>query len=176
MPNFTPSALEAALPLLAGVVAILVGFSRASGTDTAPSERAKKVLRWVGPALIAFGIFLLLASLTHRPPITAGGIVNSMKAQLSLPMRVDDDTRLDDVRALSETEIGYFLTLTTTSKAQLPGNPLAQQLQEHIKGGACQNPDYEKLLTAGISLRIAYETQDHAEVTQVVVTPADCEY
>ncbi len=93
---------------------------------------------------------------------------------MKLPVAVDDDTRLDDVRAISKKELGYFLTLTKLTKAQLDGSQIGKQLESGLRAGACQNPDYLKLLKAGIALRVIYQTRDQADVTQIAVVPKDC--
>ena len=173
MSNINASTIEAAIPFVGGVVGILIGVGIIPSANTPWAEKAKKILRWGGPALIAFAIFLFMMGSTPESG-QAETIVTGMKAKMALPVLVDDDTQLDDVRALSDKEIGYFLTLTTVTKTQLTGNPLAHQLESNLRGGACQNPDYVKLFKAGISLRIAYQTVDNAEVIQVVMAPGDC--
>jgi|GEM_PF-5597968 len=93
---------------------------------------------------------------------------------MTLPAQVDDDTRLDDVRAVAKRELGYFLTLTRLSKAQFAGNPIAKKLDSGLRAGACQNPSYATLFKAGLSVRMTYQTQDQAEVARIVMVPKDC--
>ena len=136
-------------------------------------ERAKKVLRWLSPALIALGTCLFMGGCTSES-VDAGIIATGMKAKMKLPVQVDDDTRLDDVRATSKMELGYFLTLTRMTKSQLDASQFAQQLESNLRGGACENADYTKLFKAGISIRLTYQTQDLAEVARIVLVPKDC--
>jgi len=128
-------------------------------------------LRWVSPALIVFGIFLFNCK---SEPADAEALAAGMKAKMKLPVRVDDDTRLDDVRAISTRELGYFLTLTRLTKSELGASPIARQLETSLRGGACQNPSYLALFKAGISVRVTYQTRDQAEVTRVIMVPKDC--
>ena len=124
--------------------------------------------------LLALG-FLLFANGCPKPAPThdAESVAAGMKAKMKLPVDVDADTQLDDVRANSKTELGYFLTLTRTTKATLDPN-LAKQMETILRGGACSNPAYATILKAGISVSLAYRTQDHADVTRIVIAPKDC--
>ena len=92
------------------------------------------------PALIVFGIFLF-ANDCASESVDAETIASGMKTKMKLPVRVDDDTRLDYVRAITKTELGYFLTLTRMTKSQLGANSIAKQLGEAglEGGGACGN-------------------------------------
>ena len=87
---------------------------------------------------------------------------------------MDDDTRLDDVRALSTTELGYFMTLTRMTKAQADAAAIAKPLEANLRGNACKDANYAKFFQAGIALRITYQSQDQAEVVSVVMLPKDC--
>ena len=148
MGDFKVSSVEAAIPCVAGVFGLLIGFGKGTTVDKSRSDRAKKILRWVSPALIVFGIFLF-ANDCASESVDAETIASGMKTKMKLPVRVDDDTRLDDVRAISKRELGYFLTLTRMTKSQLGANPIAKQLESGLRGGACGNPNYVKLFKAG---------------------------
>jgi hypothetical protein len=115
---------------------------------------------------------VLLAGCPSRPP-DAGALAASMKAKMKLPYDVDGETRLDDVRGTSKTELGYFLTLTKTTKATLDPN-LGKSLESMLRGGACQDPNYRVILKAGFSVAIVYRTQDQADVARIVIAPKDC--
>jgi hypothetical protein len=171
--NFNASSLEPAIPFVAGVVGILIGFGKRTSVRTLRSETAKKLLRWLSPVLVVSGIFLFVSNCASESG-DAEGIATGMKTKMKLPVQVDDDTRLDDVRAISKRELGYFLTLTRMTKSQLDANPIAKQLESNLRGGACQNQNYTTLFKAGISLRMTYQTQDQAEVTRIVMAPKDC--
>jgi len=99
-------------------------------------------------------------------------LVREIKIKLKLPTEVDDNTRLDDVRALSETEVGYFLTLTRTSETE-DGKPLAGPIEAMLRAQACENPSYTQLFEAGLSLRMTYQ-KDQVEIARIKLTPSDC--
>jgi hypothetical protein len=135
----------------------------------ARSSKTARALRW---PLVLFGTLMFATACRSRGP-DAEALATGMKAKMTLPVAVDGETRLDDVRALSKTELGYFLTLTKTTRATLDPN-LGKLLETNLRGGACQNANYQKLLAAGISVSIAYRTEDQADVVRVVIAPKDC--
>ena len=116
---------------------------------------------------------LLFASACPSRKPDAEALAAGIRAKMKLPVDVDADTRLDDVRALSPTELGYFLTLTKTTKAALDPN-LGKLLESNLRGGACQNANYQTILKAGIGVSIGYRTADQADVVRVVIAPKDC--
>lgn len=158
--------MEAAIPIVGGILGLVLGFGKGRSAET-----TRRVLRWLSPMVVLFGIFLLAC---NGASDSAETMAAGMKAKMKLPFQVDADTRLDDVRAISGTELGYFLTITTMTKSDLAANPIGERLEELIRGGACQNPDYLTILKAGISLQIVYQTRDDAEIARITIAPRDC--
>src|SRR6476646_7694083 len=102
MPSVSASSLEAVIPFTGGVLCIFLGYRKT--TVTFASERVKRFLRWVGPGLIVFAVFLFLLGGGSRS-VDAETIATGIREKMNLPVRVDQDTRLDDVRAVSKTEL-----------------------------------------------------------------------
>jgi hypothetical protein len=125
-------------------------------------------------ASLAAAAMFSLVSGCKSDAADAGAVAAGMKAKMQLPVQVDDDTRLDDVRALSKNELGYFMTLTKMTKAQADATAIAKALEANLRGNACKDPNYAKLFKAGLALRISYQSQDQAEVVSVAMLPKDC--
>src|SRR5262249_6479644 len=121
---------------------------------------------------VVFAMLLAAAGCAARKP-DAEALAAGIKAKMKVPADVDAETRLDDVRANSKMELGYFLTLTKTTRAALAPD-LGKLLETNLRGGACQNANYTTILKAGIAISVAYRTQDGADVARVVVAPKDC--
>jgi hypothetical protein len=170
---FNPASVEALIQIAAGVACVAFAFKKGTTTGSPQVGKAKQVLRWLGPALIILGVFTFANGCTSDSG-DAEAVVAGMKAKMKLPVQVDEHTRLDDVRAISKKELGYFLTLTRLTKAELVGNPIAKQLEAGLRSGACQNPNYVKILKAGIGVTVTYRTQDQADVARIVFVPKDC--
>ena len=102
-------------------------------------------------------------------------IAAGIKTKMPLPHTIDEDTRLDDIRATGKKELGYFMTLTRMTKAQVDANPaFGNLLETNLRGGACQNPNYVKLMKGGLSVRLTYASIDQVEVRKIVMVPRDC--
>jgi hypothetical protein len=126
-------------------------------------------------AALFAGAFLLFAGGPACRQPDADALARNMKAKMPLPHKIDDDTRLDDVRGISQKELGYFMTLTRMTKAQSDANPtFANLLESTIRGGACQNPNYVTLMKAGFGVRLTYTSSDGAEVKTFAIVPKDC--
>ena len=132
------------------------------------------MLRCVPVIVVAAAGLLLLVLGCKSEAADAGAVATGMKAKMQLPVQVDDDTRLDDVRALSPKELGYFMTLTKMTKAQADAAAIAKPLEANLRGNACKDANYVRFFKAGIALRITYQSQDQAEVVSVVMLPKDC--
>jgi hypothetical protein len=132
------------------------------------------MFRFAQASVVAAAGMLLLASACKSDSADAAAVAAGMKAKLKLPVQVDDDTRLDDVRALSAKELGYFMTLTKMTKAQADAAAIAKPLEANLRGNACKDANYVKFFKAGIALRITYQSQDRAEVASIVMVPKDC--
>ncbi len=93
---------------------------------------------------------------------------------MKLPVAVDAETRLDDVRALRNDELAYFMTLVNQTKAKVNAAQFSQVMEKSLRGGACQNPNYVKFFKAGVTLVMVYTTRDGAEVARVRLPPSLC--
>ncbi len=176
--------LSGGISVVIGLFVSVFGFG-VVGSSLAEAARKKwgveraslyrKLSRYAGPIIIAGGLAAIVSAGRVDERVEAEAIVSEMKARLSLPVQVDATTRLDDVRAVSKSEIEYVLTLTSLTKAELTKNPIASMLEGSLRRGACLNPDYVRFFDADFSVRITYQTMDQAKVVEVVLKPSDCE-
>src|SRR5712691_7653482 len=127
-------------------------------------------------------VALLVVSLSLTPwragdaqqDLDLSAIAAGMKAKMKLPVAIDADTRLDDIRALSKHELAYFMTVVNHTKADLNADLFARRMERSVKGGACQNPNYLKFFGAGVTLVLVYASRDGAEVARVRLPPTLC--
>ena len=97
-------------------------------------------------------------------------LASSVKARLSLPVAVDQDTRLDDVKPMNRA-LGYFLTITNVEVAD---PVLAQKLESRLRGNACSNPQYKRLFDAGVAVHVVYKTNSGATMANILMEPTAC--
>ena len=173
MSNLESTIIEASILVLVGIGGVQYGFRRGNDLERDESNRLKKVARWIGPALIIFGVFVFFARGDRAPP-TARELVSQIKSKLSVPVQIDADTRLDDIRAVSDREVEYQMTITTRTDAELRDQRFAEVLEFSISAGACSDSDNLTLLRAGFHLTLSYTSSDGHKVSSITVVPDDC--
>jgi hypothetical protein len=119
-------------------------------------------------------LICLLAALGCGGSVDADEVVKGIKAKLTLPMTVDDATRLDDIRSVATHDIGYFLTLTATTKADYDAAPFGAKLESAVRATSCTDANYKVLFQAGLSVSVIYQTRDGVEVERMTMAPKDC--
>lgn len=129
----------------------------------------QKLVPWLGPLLVAFGVFLMFQD-KPASNVDVEDLAKEMRKRVTLPMKVDDVTQLDDVRP-AEGALGLFFTLTNVSA---PDAEIAKQLEAYVRGESCTNPQYKKVFDANIAVRVAYKTPLGAEITSILLKPTDC--
>jgi|KBSMisStandDraft_5_1062788.scaffolds.fasta_scaffold482775_2 hypothetical protein len=141
--------------------------------DLRSFARDGKSSRGIGRALLVLATAMFAAGACQKSGPDAWALATEIKAKIKVPVDVDSDTRLDDVRGLSKSELGYFLTLTKANRATLDPN-FGKLLAANLRSSGCQNPAYITILKAGITITLVYRTADQVEVVRVVIAPKDC--
>jgi hypothetical protein len=170
--HFNLAAIEAIIPLATGVFATVVGFSKRYNS---PKWVLVRRIKWIGPALIVFG-FITFFQNASSPSVNLEVVSKEVKTKVTLPLMVDSETRFDDVRPISSTQLGYFFTLVNLSPEtpDLPG--ILNTIQESVKGTACQNQNYLKLFREGISVSVNFATNDGRSAANFEILPSSCQF
>ena len=172
MHNFNPGSLEGLIPILAGVWGTLIAWGKVRLKNSANIEKYRTIFKWLGPGLILFGVFLIFNG-NAGESIDLADVSSQIKAKLKLPVAVDSETRLDDIRPVGKLELGYFLTLINLAKNEV--SPTFQKdMEKNLKSGACSNPNYIKFFKSGVNIRLTYSSKDKSEIAKVVLVPKDC--
>lgn len=94
------------------------------------------------------------------------------RAEGSLPMMLDEETRLDAVQNEGPT-IRYVFSLVTVSSEELPG--LEPSLRELVLAQVCSRPDFRRLVDHGGTVAYAYRSMDGQQsVEDITVGRGDC--
>ena len=104
-----PTIIEGGIPVLGGLYATALGHGVIRLSRSLPSPFVQKVLlrfRWLGPALVRFGVFTAWQTHLHVNHPPAEEIVRQITARLSFPVKVDDITRAMGVQGKGD-EITY---------------------------------------------------------------------
>jgi hypothetical protein len=178
MDNFNIGALEGLIPLIAGVWMTLLGVGVFKGRNPRQVEKYRKYIRIGGPLLIVFGVFQLgggffIPAASEKMDLQV--VAGQVREKLKLPLFVDADTRLDDVRPINSTILGYFLTLVNYKHSDPKLAPLLKEIEKNVQSSACANPNYKTFFNSNIHLSFSYRSMDNIEVLKIIISPESCQ-
>lgn len=168
-----PVVVEGGIPILGGLFATALGNGVIRlGTLPPNVTQMLQKLKWLGPLVIAFGVYT--AWQTHlqvvHPP--AEELARQMASRLTFPHRVDAMTTLEGIQASKDAIIYHYAV--TTPLADLGGLTAVQgKLEQNWRGLACTNHDLRKLLGAGYSLQMEYTFPAASQIV-IAVPAASC--
>jgi hypothetical protein len=171
-----PVVVEGGIPILAGLYATALG-SGVIRLGTLPGRLAQTLLprlKWLGPLVIAFGVFTAWQTHIHFVHPPAAELARQIASRFTFPLRIDSITTLDGVQA-SENAIVYHYSVATPLP-DLGGRSVMQaKLEQQWRGAACTNHDVRKMLSAGYSLQIEYTFPAASSQIVIPVVPvASC--
>ena len=100
-------------------------------------------------------------------------VAHEVRSKINPPVQIDEDTRLDDIRTVSNTELGYFLTLVKVTKSQFDANPIGMQFESKLS----RHVPKSRLLAV---FQIGIHRENHrsnarpSRGTRAVLTGKDC--
>jgi hypothetical protein len=166
--------IEALIPLLGGIYATLLGYRLVRGPTTGDPKKLALLdqLKWLGPLVVAFGLWQFLQGFLHEPQVTTLEVVRAMRQRLTLPVAVDEATRLDRIDAEGQ-RIVYRLTITKPPPTDADRDALMGVMPQRVKSQICSDEHRRRLLRQNISLEFIY-TIGGREYPRFRVTRADC--
>lgn len=178
MPIEWPTLIEGGIPILGGLYATGLGYGFIRNSSSLPSAQWQKALtrfRWLGPAVVLFGVFTAWQAHEHISHPSAEELARQIAARLSFPLRVDEITQLTGVEGHGN-QIIYKASITS-SLNQLGGREAVQRnLEGHLVSVACKDKNYEKLLRAGYSLQMRYSFKQSSDEILISIPPRACGY
>lgn len=155
-----PVVIEGGIPILAGLYATALG-NGAIRLGTLPGRLEQTLFprfKWLGPLLIAFGIFTAWQTHLHLVHPPAAEIARQIASRYTFPHRIDSMTTLNGVRG-SENTIVFNYSIASRLP-ELGGRSVVQaKLEQQWRGLACTNHDVKKMLGTGYSVQIEYSFQ-----------------
>jgi hypothetical protein len=162
--------LEALIPLCGGLYAALLGYGIVKPRTVDPKTvRYVAQLKWLGPLVMAFGVWILWQGLRNPTPAE---IVQGMRQKVALPLVVDEMTRLDQIDA-GDHRIVYRMTLTKAPQSSAELDALMQTVRQKIKLQVCADESRRRLLRSNIDLEFVYSIGEK-QLPSIAVTRADC--
>jgi len=166
--------IEALIPLLGGTYATLLNYKLIRGPTIGDPKKLALLnqLKWLGPLVVAFGLWQFLQGFFHEPLVTAQEVVRAMRQKMTLPIAVDEITRLDRIDAEGQ-RIVYRLTITEPPPTDAERDALMGMMPQHVRSQICSDEHRRRLLRQNISLEFIYTIGDR-EYPRFGVTRADC--
>jgi hypothetical protein len=178
MPIEWPTVIEGGIPILGGLYATALGYGVIGASQSTPSAFKQSLLarlKWLGPAVVLFGIFTAWQTHVHviHPP--AEELARQIAARLSFPSKVDEITEAVGVEGKGD-DIIYRYSIAA-SLTDLGGRERVQRvLEQQLRSAVCKTKDSQKLLRAGYTVQSRYSFKGSAEEVLVSLPPRSCGY
>lgn len=111
-------------------------------------------------------------------PKTTEITLQKMTDQLNakMPMRVDQDTRLDNLHAGPGVRFTYNYTILTATIKDIDRTYFVNHLETKLKAGVCSSPDMQVFFKNNVTVGYSYRASDGVFVAKIEITPKDCGY
>jgi hypothetical protein len=173
-----PTLIEGGIPILGGLYATGLGYGVIGTSRSLPNpllQRFLNLFRWLGPAVVLFGIFTAWQTHLHVVHPTAEEIVRQMARRLNFPVKVDEITQIAGVEGRGD-NITYNYSVATPL-AQLGGRDQVQgRLEQQWISTACKTKDFQTLLRGGYTVQMRYTFRESPEEVLVSIPPRTCGY
>jgi hypothetical protein len=176
MPIEWPTVIEGGVPILGGLYATALGYGVIGASPSPPSALRQRLLarfKWLGPAVLLFGVFTAWQTHLHfiHPP--AEEIVRQMAARTSFPAKVDDLTQAVGVEGKGDDLIYHYSIAASLS--DLGGRERVQRgLEQQLRTAVCKTKDTRTLLLAGYTVQARYSFKGSPEEVLVSLPPRSC--
>lgn len=173
-----PTLVEGGIPVLGGLYATALGYGVISASRSLPSPRLEKALRlfrWLGPAVVLFGIFTAWQTHLHLSHPPAEEIARQIDRRLHFPVKVDETTQVVAIEGRGDS-ITYDYVIAT-SLAELGGREQVRgKLEQQWLSTACKTKDSQTLLRGGYTIQLRYAFRETAETVLISIPPKACGY
>ena len=176
MPIEWPTVIEGGIPILGGLYATALGYGVIGNSASPPSAFKQHLLarfKWLGPAVVLFGVFTAWQTHQHviHPP--AEEIARQITARLNFPSKVDEITEAVGVEGKGD-DLIYRYSIAA-SLTDLGGREKVQRiLEQQLRSAVCKTKDSQKLLRAGYTVQARYSFKGSPEEILISLPPRPC--
>jgi hypothetical protein len=151
-----PALVEGIVPFIGGLAATAVAISRrkSMGEDGVPKRASAKYLSWVGVILVIIGLAQVHRALNSNP-LSAESFAYRMTQGKSLPIQVDEVTRVDSVEGRAN-RVTIVSTLTIGNASEFYLRNLTDRMRLQLKRQICENEQYREGVKAGLTIEHLY--------------------
>jgi hypothetical protein len=170
--------IEGGIPILGGLYATALGYGVVRLSASPPSPLVQKTLarfRWLGPAVVLFGVFTAWQTHLHATHPPAEEIVRQINGRLSFPVKVDEMTRAVGIQGKGD-DITYDYSVAA-SLTNLGGREQVQRrLEQQWLSTACKSKDFQTFFRGGYTVQMRYSFEGSPEEILISIPPRSCGY
>lgn len=169
-----PTVIQGGIPVIGGLYATALGFGWfRRPASSAINQKLRGCMKWLGPLVIAFGLFTGWETHSRLAHPTGTELARSISARISFPVRVDEITTLDAVDGAGDT-ITYYSSISAALHSDEERARMKQILEEQLTGVACRSSDSAKLLAAGYTVEWRYRFAGSADEFSIAFDSKSC--
>jgi hypothetical protein len=169
-----PTVIQGGIPIIGGLYATALGFGWFQRpASAAMNPKLRDCMKWLGPLVIAFGLFTGWETHSRLAHPTAAELARSISTRLSFPVQVDEITTLDAVDGAGDT-ITYHSSINAALHSNEERARMKQALREQLTGVACSSADTAKLLAAGYAVEWRYRFVGTADELSLAFDSKSC--
>lgn len=100
----------------------------------------------------------------------------SAQMNKTLPVAVDNDTRLDSVSAVPGQHFIYHYTLVALNGNDVNADSFHDLVRPQLKSRLCDSSEMQKFLRNGVTISYLYKGKDGQPIGSAKFAPSDCGY
>jgi hypothetical protein len=169
------TAIEGGIPILGGLYATALGHGVVRVSRSLPSALMQKTLKWLGPAVVLFGIFTGWQAHLHAGHPPAEEIVRQINNRLTFPIKVDETTRATGIQGKGD-DITYDYSVAAPLSGLGGRDEVQRRLEQQWLSTACKSKDFQTFFRGGYTLHMRYSFEGAPEAILVSIPPRACGY
>lgn len=105
-------------------------------------------------------------------------VLAKVSAQINkkLPIKVDDDTRLDSVSAVPGQHFMYHYTLVALNGSDVSTDSFETVVKPQLKRRLCDSAEMQNFLKNGVTISYLYKGKDGQPIGSAKFEPSECGY
>ncbi len=135
-------------------------------------EKNKKILGTVVGTIVGITVYLFVKQFVFTPHTFDKVLMKSAsEINKSCPIMVDQETRLDNVIALTNNTFQYNYTIVSRQKDSIDLNVFEEYMKPLILNNVTTNPDMKVFRDNKVTMAYYYKDKNGEFVTKISITP-----
>jgi len=135
------------------------------------TERKKKNVGLMIVLLVGISAIIVFIQFFKTPSFDKEMVQSSSEINKTLPIMLDQETRLDNTMALPDRVFQYSFTLVNMVKDSIDMTELQGSLETKILNNVKTNPDQKHLRDNNTTMVYSYKDQNGVFLFKIIITP-----